>query len=118
MKNSLIFPQAGIITSLVIESARAKVFLPLFKLETGWIPVATTLLYETGVKSTGLERDNHTVYSDADKTVVNAPASGPKETSTQEIAERIEWTTLQAGDEVAVIFLNGDLNDGRVIARF
>lgn len=111
------FPQAGIITSLDINNAVAKVFLPLYKIETGWIPVATNLLYEANAKATGLERDNHTVYSDTDKTVVNAQASGPKETSTQETIQRIEWGSLTVGDEVAVIFLNGDLNQGRVIAR-
>ena len=116
--SNLAFPQAGIITSFDAASCRAKVFLPLFKIETTFIPVASNMLYETGIKSTGLERDNHTVYSNQEKTVINAPASGPKETSSQETAERIEWTTLQVGDEVAVIFLNGNLNDGRIIARF
>ncbi|NLI12804.1 MAG: hypothetical protein GX425_09315 [Peptococcaceae bacterium] len=116
--SNLAFPQAGIITSLDAAAGRAKVFLPLYKIETTFIPVASNLLYETGITATGLERDNHTVYSDPDKTVVNPQASGPKETSSQETAEKIEWTTLQVGDEVAVIFLNGNLNDGRVIARF
>lgn len=117
MKNP-VFPQAGVITSLDVEKARAKVFLPLFKIETSWIPVATNLLYETGVKATGLERDNHTVYSDPEKTTVNSLASGPKETSTRETAEKIEWSTLRVGDEVLLVFLNGDLNEGRVIARY
>lgn len=115
--NKQVFPQAGVITSLDTAGARAKVFLPLYRIETNWIPVATNLLYETGVKATGLERDNHTVYSDQDKTSVNTVASGPKETSSLETAEKIEWTTLQVGDEVVVVFLNGDINEGRVIAR-
>lgn len=117
MKNTA-FPQAGIITSLDAGNAKAKVYLPLYKIETGWIPVATNLFYETGVKATGLERDNHTVYSDQEKTSVNTLASGPKETSSQETADKIEWTTLQVGDEVVVVFINGNLNDGRVMARF
>lgn len=112
------FPQAGIITSLDNIVARAKVFLPLYKIETDWIQVAANLMYETKVKATGLERDNHTVYSDTEKTVVNAPASGPKETASQETMQKIEWGTLSVGDEVAVIFLNGNLNEGRIIARF
>lgn len=117
MRN-FVFPQVGIITSLDAEKALAKVFLPLYKIETGWIPVATNLFYETGVKATSLERDNHTVYSDQEKTSVNVLASGPKETASQETAEKIEWTTLKVGDEVVVVFINGNLNDGRVIARF
>lgn len=117
MNKNLIFPQAGIITSLNVSDAKAKVFLPLYKIETSWIPVASNLLYETTVKAISLERDSHTVYNDLEKTSVNSLASGPKETSAQETIERIEWGTLKVGDEVVVVFLNGDLNDGRVIAR-
>ncbi|TEB09297.1 hypothetical protein [Pelotomaculum propionicicum] len=113
----LIFPQAGIITSLNVEQALAKVFIPLFKIETTWIPVSTNLLYETKIKATTLERDSHTVYYDSEKISINSTASGPKETSSQETMERIEWGTLKVGNEVVVVFLNGNLNAGRVIAR-
>lgn len=74
-------PQAGIVTSLDIQNRRAKVFLPLFNIETDWIAVAKNIIYS----------------------LVNIVG---------------EVDILTVGDEVAVIFLNGDLNDGRVIARF
>lgn len=121
-------PQAGIITSLNKSTGLAKVFLPLFKIETDWIPVASNLLYEefivaTNIHSTTLERNSHTVYEDAEKTTVKASATGPVATASTESIQRqdvkkMTWGTLQVGDEVAVIFLNGDVNQGRVIARF
>lgn len=121
-------PQAGIITSLDRAAGLAKVFLPIFKIETDWIPVATNLLYEeqieaTNIKATQLERNSHTVYEDAEKTTVKASASGPVATAGTESIQRqdikkMTWGTLQVGDEVVVVFLNGDVNQGRVIARF
>lgn len=121
-------PQAGIITSLDRASGLAKVFLPLFKIETSWIPVASNLLYEeqivaTDIEATQLERNSHTVYEDAEKATVKTSATGPVATASVESIQRqdikmMTWGTLQVGDEVAVIFLNGDINQGRVIARF
>ncbi|MEW6423183.1 MAG: hypothetical protein AB1523_00305 [Bacillota bacterium] len=118
--NKLAFPQAGIITSLDAGAAKAKVFLPLFKIETGWIPVATNLLYQEQVtmKTPVLTADPLGTIEKPPKesppppdyfTAINAHAG---------TAEKISWGTLKVGDEVVVIFLNGDLNEGRVIARF
>jgi hypothetical protein len=124
----MVYPQAGIITSLDVLIGKAKVFLPLFKIETDWIAVASNLLYEENItannlESTGLERDNHNVYADAEKITLKPDASGLKETGSQETIttqtiKNIMWGTLKVGNEVAVIFLNGDINQGRVIARF
>lgn len=128
MGNEASMPQAGIITSLNKDAGQAKAFLPLFKIETAWIPVATNLLYEekiemTELKSTGLGRESHTVYTDSAKTTVKDTASGPAATASSETIqsqtiERSEWGTLKVGDEVLVVFLNGDINQGRIIARF
>lgn len=122
------FPQAGIITSLDVSIGKAKVFIPLFKIETDWIAVASNLLYEqkitaTKLESSGLERNAHTVYEDPEKNTIKATATGPKATATTETIstqtiDNLKWGTLKVGDEVAVIFLNGNINDGRVIARF
>lgn len=113
----LAFPQAGIITSLDGESAKAKVFLPLFKIETGWIPVATNLLYQEQVTM-----EEPALTADPPGTILRPPGdpaiSFTSISATAGTASRMNWGTLQVGDEVAVIFLNGDLNQGRVIARF
>lgn len=115
--SKLAFPQAGIITSLDPGAAKAKVFLPLFKIETGWIPVATNLLYEEQVTM------EDPVLTADPPGLIDRPPGDPDITflsvnATAGTASRINWGTLQVGDEVAVIFLNGDLNQGRVIARF
>lgn len=120
--------QAGIITSLNKSAGQAKVFLPLFKIETAWIPIASNLLYEEeiaaeNIESTGLGRSPHTVYSDPDKTTAKDTASGAAATASAETIQnqtiqKMVWGSLQVGDEVAVIFMNGDVNQGRVIARF
>lgn len=125
--SNLAFPQAGIITSLDAPKGKAKVFIPLYKIETAWIPVASNLLYEekitaTTLKSTGLERAPHTVYAEDEKITVIPTASGAKavaseETINKQTIDKFEWKTLKVGDEVVVVFLNGDINDGRVIAR-
>lgn len=117
MSSKLATPQAGIITSLDPVAARAKVFLPLFKIETGWIPVATNLLYEVQVTV------EHPVLTADPPGLIDRPPGDPdisftSITATAGTASRMNWGTLQVGDEVAVIFLSGDLNQGRVIARF
>ncbi len=126
--SNLVFPQAGIITSLDFSRGKAKVFIPLYKIETSWIPVATNLLYEemvnaTKLVSSQLERAPHTVYADEDKTTVVNTACGAKAVADQEVVgaqtiRRLEWHTLRVGDEVVVVFLNGNINDGRIVARF
>lgn len=65
------FPQPGIVTSYDETNGLAKVFLPLYKLETDWIPIAKHLI-------------------------------------------DISFTT---GVEVVVVFLNGNADDGVIVAR-
>lgn len=65
-----VFPQAGIITAFKETTAEAKVYIPLFTLETEWVPVNTVLLSEINV-----------------------------------------------GDEVVLNFLNGNFNNGVVVAK-
>lgn len=130
--SNLAFPQAGIITSLDTARAKAKVLIPLYKIETSWIPVATNLLYDLRNRLTGIQvvsPEASTVQ--AEMGTVDAPASCPGTfgtwqaqtmTATQASApsgslDRIDYGTLQVGDEVVVVFINGNINDGRVIAR-
>ncbi|HWP96403.1 MAG TPA: hypothetical protein VN426_06100 [Syntrophomonadaceae bacterium] len=131
--NNTGFPQAGIISSLDTAGRRAKVFLPLFKIETGWIPVASNLLYETQVSLHQIQINSPAATTvEASSGTVDAPASCPGTFATWAAAAlnadqvnapsgsvgRVDYGTLKVGDEVAVIFLNGDVNQGRVIARF
>jgi len=115
--SKLAFPQAGIITSLDSGTARAKVFLPLFKIETAWIPVATNLLYESQVTM-----EEPVLTADPPGSIQRPPGdpaiSFTAVNATAGTVEKLNWGTLKVGDEVAVIFLNGNLNEGRVIARF
>lgn len=110
---NLMFPQAGIITSLDVAGAKAKVLLPIFGIETPWIPVAANLLYETQADILELAIERGAIAPPGDSpiefTSINAQGGS---------AGKIAWGTLKVGDEVAVIFLNGDINSGRVIARF
>ncbi|SHN73124.1 hypothetical protein [Desulfitobacterium chlororespirans] len=85
----LICPQLGILTSL--SGNTAKVYLPLFKIETGWIRVSSNLLYEKEVQLTGQ----------------------PESFSFNEMV----YNTLKVGDEVLVVFANGDINQGIVALR-
>lgn len=129
---NLMFPQAGIITSLDKALALAKVVLPLFKIETGWIPVATNLLYETGVTLGNVTLDTPsvtTVTMGAGSISAPSPCPGSFSGMTSEqlsgeqaaapsgSVQRVDYGTLAVGDEVVIIFVNGNLNDGRVIAR-
>jgi len=126
-------PQAGIITSLDRAAGQAKVFLPLFKLETAWIPVASNLLYDTQVSMQQIKFNSPAATGiEATGGTVDAPASCPgtftswgaatlsaaQATAPSGSVGRIDYGTLQVGDEVVVVFLNGDINQGRVIARF
>jgi len=126
MNNGL--PQAGIITSLNATERRAKIFLPLFKIETNWIPVASNLLYDTtvGLQQVGLDAIGASEVQAGPGEVDGASftaweataASASSAAAAAGSVSRINYGSLQVGDEVAVIFLNGDINQGRVIARF
>ncbi len=133
MSNNPSMPQAGIVTSLNKDAGQAKAFLPLFKIETGWIPVATNLLYETQVGMQQIQIASPAA-TDVQATggTVAAPPMCPGTFSTWGAAalgasqaaapsgsvDRVDYGTLQVGDEVLVVFLNGDINQGRIIARF
>lgn len=84
-----LMPQLGVLTSLSGNTAR--VYFPLFKLESGWIRIASNLLYEKEVT-----------------------LAGHPET---ENFSRIGYNTLKVGDEVLVVFANGDINQGIVTVR-
>lgn len=118
----LTFPQAGIITSLDIQKGQAKVFIPLLGVETSWIPVATGLLYETKAKVTSISTSNVQATNGNVSAPIPCPGSFSSWTANQLSApngtiERVDWGTLKVGDEVVVVFLNGDINSGVVIAR-
>lgn len=118
------FPQAGIITSLNVEERKAKAYLPLLGIETGWIPVATNLLIEEDIKGEGAEFTEVRI-DPLNKLGVDEPHPGIGHTfalghqGTVEVfaLRRIAYGTLKVGDEVLVVFLNGDVNNGVVAAR-
>jgi hypothetical protein len=131
--SNLAFPQAGILTSLDAAAGKAKVMIPLYKIETSWIPVASNLLYDTQVNMQQIQVNSPAATGiEATGGTVDAPASCPgtftswgaatlsavQATAPSGSVGRMDYGTLKVGDEVAVIFLNGDINDGRVIARF
>lgn len=109
------FPQSGILTSLNAAKAEAKVMIPILQHETEWCPVITNLFYEKNVQETDIESDNFTLYSDILQT--SAIVSGPKSTEAKRKIQKQEYHTLQVGDEVLVIFLNGDIHQPIVIGR-
>ncbi len=132
MKNTGL-PQAGIITTLDTANSRAKVFLPLFKIETDWIPVASNLLYETSVNMQEVSMDTVSASTvQASAGTVGAGEFCPGSFSSWAAEEmsadlldissasinNITYGSMKVGDEVVVVFLNGDVNQGRVIARF
>jgi len=115
----LTFPQAGIVTTLDTQKGQAKVFIPLLGVETGWIPVATGLLYEEKIEMT-----TPVITADPSGTIERPPKEEPpppytftKINGQAGTVERINYGTLKVGDEVVVVFLNGDINSGVVIAR-
>ncbi|ADY55141.1 putative phage baseplate assembly protein V [Syntrophobotulus glycolicus DSM 8271] len=81
------FPQLGVLTSIGGNTAR--VYLPLFKVETGWIRISSNLLYELEV------------------TLAGQPGT----------FDKIAYDTLKIGDEVLVVFANGDINQGIITVR-
>lgn len=108
------YPQAGVVTSLDRQSGRAKVYLPLFGIETDWIAVATNLLYEERLEVSELRLEPLNPEGIEDP----HPGIG----HTFQVAHagcvaRVDFGTLRVGDEVLVLFLNGDLNEGVVFAR-
>ncbi|AEG60011.1 hypothetical protein [Desulforamulus ruminis] len=115
------FPQAGVITSL--NGREARVYLPLFKMETGWVRVATNLLYE---KAVTMSQGGVNSVSTGGGQIIRPPGeptieftemtTGGCSFATGSCTE-IQFGTLQVGDEVVIVFLNGNINDGRVIAR-
>lgn len=124
MSKKLMFPQAGIITSLRADPdngkrKEAKVYIPLFKLETDWIRVSANLVYEENVSF-----NTPVITADPSGTIKHPPVDNPPApTLFYEIngqagtAAKISWETLKVGDEVITFFLNGDPNQGVVIAR-
>lgn len=126
------FPQAGIITGLNADEALAKVHIPLLGIETNWIPVATGILYEVQVNFTeiGFDSPQMTDISVSSGKVSAPPmcpgifssltssqVTGSAVSSPSGAAQRVDWGTLKVGDEVLVVFLNGDINAGVVAAR-
>jgi len=118
--NKAAYPQAGIITSLDIAGARAKVHLPLFGIETSWIPMASGMIYEEQVTM-----ETPVLTADPSGTIEKPPKEDPPPpdlftaiNAQAGSAAKLTWGTLKVGDEVVVVFLNGDLNEGRIIARF
>lgn len=124
MPPQLMFPQAGIVTSLRTDpdnsnNKEARVYIPLLKLETDWIRVSSNLVYEESVV---LEAP--VITADPSSTIQHPPKeSPPAPTLFFEInghggtAAKIKWGSLKVGDEVITVFLNGDVNQGVVIAR-
>lgn len=118
------FPQAGIITSLNIDEALAKVHIPLLNVETDWIQVSTNLLFEEDAQAEQLELTEMRI-DPLNKLGVDEPHPGIGHTfalghsgTVQSISlRRVTYGTLKVGDEVLVVFLNGDINAGVVAAR-
>ncbi|WCK53834.1 hypothetical protein PP175_21330 [Aneurinibacillus sp. Ricciae_BoGa-3] len=101
------FPQAGILTSLNVDSAEAKVAIPLFNFETDWCPISTHLLYQTDVELSNVTLQN----------VQIGTVSSESGTIESLKAEKIKFSTLKVGDEVLLTFLNGDIHRPIVVAR-
>jgi hypothetical protein len=109
------FPQAGILMALNAEKAEAIVMIPLFNMETDWCPVAKNLLYEQTIEESGITSDNPVFYSDKEKTSVVTSAAVGEETKRNITMQK--YGSLQTGDEVLVIFLNGDIHQPVVAGR-
>lgn len=71
-------PQCGIVTSVDVQSCRAKVYLPLLDTETDWIRIGSSYV------GAGWG--------------IRAP--------------------LHTGNEVLVVFVNNDLNEGHIVCAF
>jgi hypothetical protein len=109
------FPQAGILTSLNTEKAEGIVMIHLLQHETDWCPIAKNLLYQEKVQESNITFVNPIVYSDEEKTtVVTSGAAGQEESRT---IETQKYNSLQVGDEVLVVFLNGDIHQPIIAAR-
>lgn len=94
------FPQSGIMTSLDVPNTQGKAHIPLLNQETDWCPVATNLLYEN-------------------ESTINLSSPIITETSqyTTLSVSKKEDKTLKVGDEVLIIFLNGDPHSPVISAR-
>ena len=112
MNKNLMFPQAGILTSLALDGNMAKVYLPLFKLETGWIRLSTNLLFEKSIKLKTLVITTGTIDRSGDTSISYSQIQGESGT-----IDELSWDTLKIGDEVLVLFVNGDINMGVVTNR-
>jgi hypothetical protein len=118
------FPQAGIITSLNMKERKAKTYLPLLGIETDWMPVATNLLFEEEVEGEGLEfmkiridPMNPLGIDEPHPEIGHTFALGHQGTVKAFALRRIVYGTIKVGDEAVVVFLNGDINNGVVVAR-
>lgn len=118
------FPQAGIVTSLDKAKALARVQIPVLGIETGWIPVSTNLLYEDSLIETQIDITEITIdpmnpigTDEPHPGVSHTNLHGHQGSVNQAHIERATYGTLKVGNEVVVVFLNGDINDGVVIAR-
>lgn len=95
MKNEN-FPQFGIITSLSISDRTAKVYLPLFKIETGYIKIARNIpicdetdQYDINIESESLGNINGA-------------------------ADLSHKQGISVKSQVVVTFINGDTSNGVV----
>ncbi len=115
-----LFPQAGVISSLNAEKAEAKVWIGLLNFETDWCPVATNLLYEKEVELEGVEIDTirmMDITTTSPEVGSFSLLSSPKGTIEKMRVKNMKFNTLQVGDEVLVVFLNGDPHTPVVTAR-
>jgi hypothetical protein len=110
------FPQAGILMALNAEKAEAIVMIPLFNMETDWCPVCKNLLYQEEVK---LEKP--VLTADPPSTIDKPPGTPPDTfvavNATAGTIQKETYGSLKVGDEVLVVFLNGDIHQPVVAGR-
>ncbi|MED0680591.1 hypothetical protein P4T20_15010 [Aneurinibacillus thermoaerophilus] len=107
------FPQAGILTSLNLDKAEGKVMIPLLQHETDWCPIAKNLLEEEKIVL-----QNPVVGSGVMDLPPDAPPIVFEDIKSDEMtAEKIKFGSLSVGDEVLVVFLNGDIHQPVITAR-
>ncbi len=71
MKRNVMFPQYGYVTALDVTNHEAKVYLPLFKLETKYLKISKTIPIKQGDNTTGLVLSSQVVVTFANGDMEN-----------------------------------------------
>jgi len=101
-----LFPQIGVVTSINSQTREAKVFLPLFNLETKEVPIPRSIAIKGEAASIRIEGIKVEIAGQLYDAMTD--------NDTQAVCKHTDG--LQNGSQVVIAFISGDIQDAVIIA--